>query len=600
MKQTRLNIFEMKRLLFAVFSSALLLMSQVSFSQTFTANGQGAYQSGTHDGFFYSFWSEGGGQASMTLGPQGNYSTTWTNIQNFTAGKGWKTGSRNKVICYEGSYNGGSNGFLAVYGWTTNELIEYYVVENHGQWRPPGNTSDIESMGTVYSDGDTYDIYRSKRVDKPSIIGNATFYQFWSVRRNKRSSGTVTFANHVDAWEKTGLKLGTTWDYQIMESEGYGSTGSSNITVWECVSCSAPVPTVSSPTVNYEVGDEAATLTASGTNLKWYTVATGGTGSTTAPKPNTATEGTTVYYVASSGNNCESARVSITVNVRNTYKIYKASLEPMIDGEMDEIWQDQNITAISATKTIVQSVSNPNDLSGNIRFLWDNSNIYFYAAITDDAKRNDSQNSYEDDAIEIYFDINNDKATEYGANDVQYSFGWDDGTVVGSLPSGRSVSGIEYVAVSTTNGYIVEGSIPWSTLQGTPQVGQLVGIDFMINDDDDGSGRDGKLSWSAATDDAWQNPSLFGVAKLQAQEIVTTLTGTQETQFSVFPNPAKDVLLIEGVSGEFSYKILDHTGRAVQVGNAENKIELQNIQKGIYFLDLTLDEKKEIVKIVIQ
>jgi len=29
------------------------------------------------------------------------------------------------------------------------------------------------------------------------------------------------------------MSLGTTWDYQIMESEGYKSSGSSNITVSE-------------------------------------------------------------------------------------------------------------------------------------------------------------------------------------------------------------------------------------------------------------------------------------------------------------------------------------------------------------------------------
>lgn len=207
--------------------AALLLASYTEVeAQTITQN-----QTGTHNGFYYSFWNQGGGGAtSMTLGAAGNYSTSWSNVSNFTAGKGWATGSPTRVINFSGNFNGGSNGFLAVYGWTTNALIEYYVVENYGNWTPPGG----QSIGTVNSDGGTYNIYRMHRTDAPCIIGDhCDFDQYWSVRTSKRSSGTVTFANHVAAWQSKGMVLGSTWNYQIMETEGYQSSGSSNITVSE-------------------------------------------------------------------------------------------------------------------------------------------------------------------------------------------------------------------------------------------------------------------------------------------------------------------------------------------------------------------------------
>ncbi|MBE5965567.1 MAG: 1,4-beta-xylanase [Lachnospiraceae bacterium] len=201
-------------------------------------------QTGTHDGYFYSFWNAGGGSVTMTLGSGGNYSVDWSNCNNFTCGKGWSTGAARNVS-FSGSFNGGSNGYLALYGWTKDPLIEYYVVESYGSWTPPGGTS----LGTMTSDGGTYNIYRTQRVDQPSIIGTATFDQYWSVRTSKRSSGTITFSNHISEWAKHGMNLGSTWDYQIMETEGYQSSGSANITVGEGTQTNpTPTPTPTPPT----------------------------------------------------------------------------------------------------------------------------------------------------------------------------------------------------------------------------------------------------------------------------------------------------------------------------------------------------------------
>jgi nitrous oxide reductase accessory protein NosL len=67
--------------------------------------------------------------------------------------------------------------------------------------------------------------------------------------------------------------------------------------------------------VTYCEGDTASALTATGTNLLWYTVPTGGTGSATAPTPSTASAGTTTYYVSQTVNNCEGPRASLLVTV---------------------------------------------------------------------------------------------------------------------------------------------------------------------------------------------------------------------------------------------------------------------------------------------
>lgn len=189
---------------------------------------------GERDGFFHTFWKDGG-DACMILGARGRYTVRYTlgSAQNLVVGRGWRTGSTSRTIGYRAKhFDPGTNSYLGLYGWSVDPLVEYYVIENWGSgFTPPG--PDAKPIGTVDSDGGRYTIYRTERVRQPSIRGVATFVQYWSVRTTRQTTGRrhrITFANHVAAWRRLGMPLGT-MEYQVLATEGFGSTGNADIVV---------------------------------------------------------------------------------------------------------------------------------------------------------------------------------------------------------------------------------------------------------------------------------------------------------------------------------------------------------------------------------
>lgn len=460
---------------------------------------------------------------------------------------------------------------------TFGDVVKYIKERNALSFTETAVTSDsLRITPTDGLDNTIYDVAVTVRRQLPSGWTEARVYLGTTLQNS-----TIVTVNNVKYIE-----------FDVVPDKGTYSISNKNSS-----SCPTPAPTVTA-TVSYELGQASTALTATGTALKWYTVASAGTASTTAPTPSTATVGSTIYYVSQTLNGCEGPRASITVTVSNTFKIYKVSTAPAIDGTVDEIWNHASVLPISASKTLSGTVSNANDLSGTAKYLWDNTYVYVLAVVTDDTKQNDSQNSYDDDAVEFYFDINNEKATSYDANDVQYAFGWNDGTVVGALPSGRATTGITYSAVSTANGYVVEARIPWTTLQGTATANKTIGIDFMINDDDDGSTRDGKLAWNAEADNAWQDASLFGTAKL-VDEVVTGLLDAEQMSLSVYPNPASGFIQIQGIQGTLEYNMIDNSGRQLESGKTDGNINVDHLEPGVYGLILQNGQTKKVVRVVV-
>jgi len=206
-------------------SFGVLSALALSFAVTSQANAA----SGTDHGYYWGTYHEGGGSVSISFAGAttnaGNYKLTWTSgVTDAAGGKGWKPGSIRNVHYNCGVISGYHS--FGVYGWTTSPLVEYYIDEMGSA----GGTF----IGTLSSDGGTYNVYKQQRVNAPSIQGTTTFWQYKNSRTSAAPTGsnrTVTMANHVNYWKSHIGSVGTFYD-TVLNCEAFSGPGTCNATVW--------------------------------------------------------------------------------------------------------------------------------------------------------------------------------------------------------------------------------------------------------------------------------------------------------------------------------------------------------------------------------
>ncbi|WP_140485967.1 MBG domain-containing protein [Flavobacterium sp. GSA192] len=175
----------------------------------------------------------------------------------------------------------------------TNVTVNYRVYPSNGS--PSGNFTTIY-FTTPNSSSPAIAVSNSQMIEytfNDIVVSGVTY---------KASGGSVVGANNGNG----------------------GQLITGNFTV-----CTAPVAPSVNASVTYCQGASAVALTATGSNLLWYTTVSGGTGSITAPTPSTTTPGTTSYYVSQTIG-CESPRAKIDVVVNSVIPgtIGKGAVQP--------------------------------------------------------------------------------------------------------------------------------------------------------------------------------------------------------------------------------------------------------------------------------
>ncbi|MFF9345584.1 hypothetical protein [Streptomyces sp. NPDC014734] len=168
----------------------------------------------------------------------------------------------------------------------------------------------------------------------------------------------------------------------------------------------------------------------------------------------------------------------------------------------------------------------PDDLSGTIRYTYTDEDLILDAVIRDDvhnAARTDPSTAWQVDSIQ--YDLYSDfpgtlggTRVEVGAallpsGPVAYTWSAPPGQQAGPTP-GADVSAVRDEAARTTTYRL---AVPWSSLGFDRPPTGTIGLSFLVNDADAGTGpdaRDGYLQWGAGVGAAPKNPAQFRSARL--------------------------------------------------------------------------------------
>ncbi|GAA4063647.1 endo-1,4-beta-xylanase [Amphibacillus indicireducens] len=177
---------------------------------------------------------------------------------------------------------------------------------------------------------------------------------------------------------------------------------------------------------------------------------------------------------------------------------------PVIDGEIDDIWNEAPVLPINRFQTA------HNGATGEARVLWDNENIYVLVEVNDNELDKSNSQAHEQDSVEVFIDEQNTKSASYGEGHGQYRVNFD------NEQSFNGVTGEGFESRTVVNGtnYLVEMKIPFTTT--TLEAGEKIGFDVQINDAVNGN-RNSVAIWSDVNSGmGWSDPSVFGEIMLLA------------------------------------------------------------------------------------
>jgi hypothetical protein len=299
----------------------------------------------------------------------------------------------------------------------------------------------------------------------------------------------------------------------------------------------------------------------------------------------------------------------ISEAVSSAYVMNRASSAPVVDGVLDAVWDGANQVTMNQRGNGNEFPASASDQFWRFYGLYDDNNIYGFFQVWDNVVTNTATNDWERDAVEVYLDGDNSKATTFdGVNDHQFVIKhyFKDTPSAANLGHGVAYAFADVTEADTClypqSGYTVEFSIPLDSC-GIPAVeGSPVGFELQSDDNDDGLVRKNVTKWWLVTgDNSWTTPSLWGTMMLgPALNDIKENPKQFASRFDLqqnYPNPFNPSTKISYSlknNGAVRLSVFDIMGREVKVlvnsvqtaGQHEVTFKGDGLASGIYFYTL--------------
>lgn len=328
-----------------------------------------------------------------------------------------------------------------------------------------------------------------------------------------------------------------------------------------------------------------------------------------APVVSGLTNGSTYVFqlTVSDGTLTSSDQVQIVVgtvtdpNQPGTIQARPAAGTITVNGSLSE-------SSWNLSQTISKVTTGTANNTATFGVLWDANNLYIGVRVLDGSLYSDSPDAWDNDAVEIFIDANNNKLSTFDGRDNQFIKVYNSS----SLFTKVSVTGVQHAYAAISGGYTIEMAIPWSQLGITPAAGVSIGFDVGYDDDDNGGARDGQAVWYGSLYN-YENTSAYGTvilanassAALAATAVDESVLNTKAPAVQILPNPAVDgqaKVLISNYTGQGHLFIYDLNGKQVYAAKAQSEVRLNlpQLPKGVYVVKFVYGGKAITKKLLIQ
>jgi phage gp46-like protein len=257
-----------------------------------------------------------------------------------------------------------------------------------------------------------------------------------------------------------------------------------------------------------------------------------------------------------------------TVTQTEWYLVSKAGVwndvahaaHPAFDFLFDEIYlYDVGAPTYSefyVSKVVAGTIDSPQDFSVTLKMNWDADAVYLVFDVIDDVIETDlNVNIWENDNVEVYFDIRNTKIQNWPRDN-----GWPMPYINGtegnfqlrivhdsawSKYNGTMVPNANLVHALISGGYQIQATLPWSDLDTTfiPAAGAEIGFDVLASDNDATPNYRNQVSWNAPNTFIYLDPAQWATLKLLSNGTFEVIPDNEKPT-----NPANVVATVNGAN----------------------------------------------------